>query len=44
VAPATELLPDPQRTKIYQRRFTVWQGIEQALTPHWAALAGMNDD
>tara|TARA_R110002020_G_scaffold109430_14_gene253105 strand:- start:1361 stop:2866 length:1506 start_codon:yes stop_codon:yes gene_type:complete len=44
VAPATELHPDPRRSRVYQRRFALWQGIEKSLAPHWATMLDMSDD
>lgn len=39
VLPATEVQPDAQRADIYRRRFSLWQDLERALAPHWAALS-----
>ncbi|MCY0146577.1 carbohydrate kinase [Hoeflea sp. G2-23] len=43
VAPATELRSDAQRSRLYQRRFALWQQIEQSMAPHWASLANLTD-
>jgi L-xylulokinase len=43
VAPASQITPDPQRNAIYQRRYELWQAIEQSLAPHWAKLRQLGD-
>lgn len=36
-----ELLPDPQRRALHDRRFAVWQRLTAAMEPFWADLAGL---
>lgn len=37
--PRADLLPDPQRKALYDRRFAVWQRMTAAMEPFWADLA-----
>lgn len=41
VAPALEILPDPDRTATYRQRFALWQDVEKSLAPHWTALRAL---
>ena len=43
VAPPRRITPDPQRHAIYQRRYALWQAVEQSLAPHWATLRQFGD-
>ena len=39
--PRAVLAPDPVRSRLHDRRFTVWQRLTAAVEPFWVELAGL---